>query len=96
MYLFAIGFVVGYTLSVLFEKITYHVPQFRKAIWEKPKTYFVYHVHHSLLGLLLLFFSVYVCYIGDASGLFFAGFSIASIISHTVADKRLVFIEKIT
>jgi len=83
-----IGLLIGFVISFLFDLISFRIKPLKKRFWDNPVTFFGYHIHHSFYGLIITLF-------GLISFPFLIGFGIGMIISHTVSDKRLVFIEKI-
>jgi len=83
-----IGLLFGFTIFYLFDLILFRIKSLKRRFWDNPATFFGYHVHHSFYGLI-------IALIGFVSFPFLIGFGIGMIISHTISDKKLVFIEKI-
>jgi len=81
------GIVVGFILSSVMEYIMFN-NKFLRKYWDHPKLFFKYHFHHSFYGLIIAIVSLIF------NMIFLAGVGIGMIISHTIADKKLVFIEK--
>lgn len=83
-----LGLIIGLFLTGLFEYIIYFNFQ---NIWNNPKMYFGYHVHHSVLGLvsivigLIFLKKLKIAY-------FLIGLGLGIILIHTITDGRLIFI----
>lgn len=83
-----LGFIVGFLIFFLVDKVGPHITVLRKRFWDNPPSFFGYHIHHSFYGLLIFL-------VGFIRFPFLIGFGLGMIVSHTVSDKKLLFIEKI-
>ncbi len=88
MVTFIIGFLVGFIPTLIIDLILKCNKSLRKKYWDNPRLIFGYHFHHSLIGLLLLV-------IGFFTSILLLGVGLGIIVSHTISDRRLIFIEKI-
>jgi hypothetical protein len=99
VYQFIMGLLIGIIPFGLIEFIGWNVPSLRKKFYGKPKDnptlIFGYHVHHTVLGLLSLIWGLYLFSTQSDNSFFLIGLGIGMIIIHTVAHKKLVFIEKV-
>jgi len=82
-----VGFSVGFIIFYLFDLISFRIKLLKKRFWDNPITFFGYHIHHSFYGLI-------IALIGLFSYPFLVGFGLGMIISHTITDRKLIFIEK--
>lgn len=83
------GLIIGLFFTGLFEFIVYF--NF-KNVWDNPQTYFGYHIHHSVVGLISIIIGLF--FINRLRVAYFlVGLGLGIIILHTITDGRLVFIE---
>ena len=96
---FIAGFLFGIIPFGLIEVIGWNIPFFREKFYgnpsEIPTLILGYHVHHSFLGLISIGWGIYSLFTKSDNQFFWIGLGIGIIIAHTVADGKLVFIEKI-
>jgi hypothetical protein len=84
-----IGSVAGLFLTMMIEYLLYL--KFVD-LWENPITYYGYHVHHSVYGLLSMCFGLF--FIKKPRLFYFLmGLGVGIIIAHTINDGRFVFID---
>lgn len=83
------GLAIGLFLTALFEYIIY--TNFQN-IWNNPKIYFGFHIHHSVYGLISIITGLF--FIRKLKVFYFLiGLGLGIIIMHTINDGRLIFIE---
>ncbi len=90
---FVYGILAGLLITGFFELIIYFY--LGVEYWNNPKTYFGYHLHHSLFGLLSGVLGAILYQKRKSTGLFLIGLGIGIIILHTITDGRLIFLEKL-
>jgi hypothetical protein len=90
--MFLKGLIIGAIFNGLIQVIGY---LFFRHLWDHPKLIFGYHIHDSVLGLLLILIGIIMWFLNIYShlNLFLVGFGLGIIIAHTIAGG-FVFIEK--
>ncbi len=89
------GFLWGLIPFGLLEVMGWKVPFIRRNFYENPKhLVFGYHIHHSVLGILSIVWGIYSLFSKSGNPYFLIGLGLGIIVIHTIADKRLVFIER--
>ncbi len=92
---FFIGLVFGIIPFGLIEVIGKSVPLLKENFYDNPKQLILgYHVHHTVLGLISIVWGIYSILQKSSKPYFWIGLGLGMIIIHTIADGRLVFIEK--
>lgn len=90
-----IGLLIGIIPFGLIEVIGRSIPVLKENFYDNPKQLiFGYHIHHSVLGLLSITWGIYSVFQKLNKPFFWIGLGLGMIIIHTIADGRLVFIEK--
>ena len=85
----------GVAATWVFELILKKNKKLRDRYYVRHEILFGYHVHHSTIGLLLVFLSGVLLFLDKPQGaaLMF-GVGIGIIIMHTISSKRFIFIER--
>ena len=99
IYPFIVGLLFGIISFGLLEIIGWNVPYLRQKFYgnpsEIPTLIFGYHIHHSVLGIISIGWGIYSSFSKSRKQYFWIGLGFGIILTHTVADGKLVFIEKI-
>ena len=92
---FLIMIFVGITITFIFEMVLKTNKKFRKKYYKDHAVIFGYHIHHSTYGLLCFIISgVYLLYGQSAHSTNMLALGIGIIITHTISEKKFVFIER--
>ena len=91
---FFLGLIIGATITALADGVLYFNKRLRSQYWNNPKTFHGYHIHHSVLGIILIIASGLLMIFGNEYSFFLFGLGVGIIVVHTIMDGRLIFIEK--
>ena len=88
------GLTVGLLTTKIVELIICNNTFLRQNFWDHPELIFNLHFHHSLIGLLLIIFSIIFYQKNRKQTIFILGLGMGIIIIHSLSHHGLIFIEK--
>ncbi len=95
VYPFLKGLFWGLIPFGLLDLIAINVPYLKQQFYDNPTLIWGLHFHHSLIGLLSIGWGSYAKIHKSNNSSFWLGFGLGVIVAHTIADGRLIFIEKV-
>ncbi len=95
IYPFTKGLLWGLIPLGLFDLIAKNVPYLKQRFYDNPTLVWGFHFHHSLIGLASIGWGSYAKIHKSNNASFWLGLGVGIIVSHTLIDCRLIFIEKV-